>query len=373
MAIHSLKGILMSSNYVSLLHQMVSITKTDFWNDSCASQELQNALVQGAVGATSNPVIVTNVLKSEFADWQGRLKEIINQNPEYSEFEIGWKIYEEITVHGAKLLLPVFEKYHGLKGRLSIQVDPALYNNATAMLVQAEHFFKLAPNVQIKFPVTPAGLVAMEEATYRGIPITGTVCFTVAQSIAVAEAVERGLNRRQVEGKPSGSYVPVCAFMVGRTDDWMRVLSQRDQIDIPQEYLDWAGIACLKKSYGIFQQRGYRTRLLVAAYRSVLHWSEFIGGDLAMTITTEWQHKINASGVEVRTRIQDPVKPEILDALMTRIPDFRRAYSETELPIEAFTQYGATLRTLRSFIQSTHDLTALVRDVMLPNVDQKPV
>jgi len=350
---------------------MVSTTATDFWNDSCAPLELQNALLQGAVGATSNPVIVTHVLKSEFSSWERRLKEIISQNPEYSEIEVGWKIYEEITAHGAHFLLPAFEKYHGLKGRLSIQVDPALYNNPAAMLVQAERFSQLAPNLQIKFPVTPAGLAAIEEATYRGIPITGTVCFTVAQSIAVAEAVERGLNRRQAEGKPLGPAVPVCAFMVGRTDDWMRVLSQRDQIDIPKEYLDWAGVACLKKSYAIYQQRGYRTRLLVAAYRTVLHWSEFIGGDLAMTITSEWQDKINASGVEVRPRMQDPVKPEILDALLARIPDFRRAYGETELPVNDFTHYGATTRTLRAFIQSSHDLTALVRDVMLPNVDLK--
>jgi transaldolase len=361
----------MSSNYVSLLHQMASTTATDFWNDSCAPQEMQNALAQGAVGATSNPVIVTNVMKSEFSSWEGRLKEMISQNPEFSEVEISWKIYDEIAAHGAGFLMPVFEKFGGTKGRLSIQVDPILYNNAPAMLVQAEHFFKLAPNVQLKFPVTPAGLVAIEEATYQGIPITGTVSFTVAQSVAVAEAVERGLNRRQVEGKALISGVPVCAFMVGRTDDWLRVCAKRDHIDIPNEFIDWAGIACLKKCYEIFQQRGYRTRLLIAALRSVMHWSEFIGGDLAMTINREWQEKINASGIEVRPRMQDPVRPEILDALYSKIPDFRRAYDETELPVESFTSYGATVRTLKAFIQSSRDLTTIVGDVMLPSVELK--
>ncbi len=62
------------------------------------------------------------------------------------------------------------------------------------MVEQAVKINSLAPNMQVKIPASAAGVEAMEEATYRGISINATVSFTVAQAVAVAEAVERGLN-----------------------------------------------------------------------------------------------------------------------------------------------------------------------------------
>ena len=152
--------------------------------------------------------------------------------------------------------------------------------------------------------------------------------------------------------------------MIGRTDDWMKVLVKRDGIDIDPSYLDWAGIACLKKAYGIFQQRGYRSRLLAAAYRHLGHWSEFIGGDLITTIPYEWQLKINDSDIEVKDRMSTPVDPRIVETLYDRIPDFRRAYDEDGMKVEEFDDYGATVRTLRAFIASAHELMGLVRETL---------
>jgi transaldolase len=49
-------------------------------------------------------------------------------------------------------------------------------------------------------------------------------------------------------------------------------------------YLEWAGVAVMKHAYALYRERGYRTRLLAAAYRNHLHWSQFIGGDVVLTI-----------------------------------------------------------------------------------------
>ena len=73
----------------------------------------------------------------------------------------------------------------------------------------------------VKIPVTKAGVTAIEEATSRGMSINATVCFTVPQAIAVAEAVERGLKRREAEGRETSRMGPVCTIMVGRLDDWL--------------------------------------------------------------------------------------------------------------------------------------------------------
>jgi transaldolase len=225
--------------------------------------------------------------------------------------------------------------------------------------------------MQVKAPVTRAGVKAVEEATFHGISINATVCFTVPQALAVAEAVERGLDRRVAGGGAIDEMSPVCTIMVGRLDDWMKVIIKRDGIDINPAFADWAGIAALKKAYGIYKKRGYRARLLGAAYRHLGHWCELIGGDLITTIPYEWQLKINASDIEVVERMQNPVDAEIVDALYQEIPDFRRAYDEDGMQVEEFDGFGATVRTLRTFISSCHDLISQVRDFMLPDPDIK--
>ncbi|MBM4321304.1 MAG: transaldolase, partial [Deltaproteobacteria bacterium] len=239
-----------------------------------------------------------------------------------------------------------------------------------AIADQAAYFDGLAPNLQVKVPVTRAGIVAIEEATARGVNVNATVCFTVPQALAVAEAVERGLARREAAGEPTGEMAPVCTIMVGRLDDWLKVVVEREQLVVSPGQLDWAGIACLKKAYAIYRQRGYRTRLLAAAYRHHLHWSELIGGDIVLTIPYAWQRRFNASDVPVRPRMDEPVDPAIVDTLLRKLPDFRRAWEVDGLSPEEFDGYGATRRTLRSFIQAYHELLVLVRDFMIPNPDR---
>ncbi len=360
----------MGVSYKSKLHQTVSEFPTDYWNDSCSVEELGYAIENGAVGATTNPNIVVNVLKKEMHLWETRIRELFVENPAWSEGEITWRLIEEMAAHGARFFRPAFDLHHKKKGRLSIQTNPVHYRNALAIAEQAVHFSTLAPNIQVKIPVTRAGIAAIEEATYQGISVNATVCFTVPQSVAVAEAVERGLDRRTAVGKSNIGMAPVCTIMIGRTDDWMKVLVQREGLKVDPAALDWAGIACLKKAYGIYQQCGYRTRLLGAAYRHLGHWSELIGGDLVLTIPYEWQLKINASDIEVRERMSTPVAPEIIDGLYSAIPDFRRAYDEDGLALAEFDGFGATVRTLRAFIAATHELMGIIRETyMLPNPD----
>jgi transaldolase len=289
--------------------------------------------------------------------------------PEATETEIGWRLVEEVSAKGAELLLPVFDREKGRNGRLSIQTDPAFYRNTRAIVEQAAHFSGLAPNMIVKIPVTKAGIPAIEEATYRGVSINATVSFTVPQCIAVAEAVERGLKRREREGLPIDTMGPVCTIMVGRLDDWLKVLAEKQGIITDPGSLEWAGVAVFKKAYRIFRERGYRLRLLSAAFRNHLHWSQFIGGEVVISPPYKWQLRYNASDVEVVPRIDEPVDPKIVEELLAKFPDFRRSYEENGMAVEEFDGFGATVRTLRQFIAGTQDLASLIRDFMLPSPD----
>ncbi len=342
---------------------------TDIWNDSCAIDELDFAIARGATGATSNPSIVLDVLRKDRDHWLPWIRRAIEADPSASEIQITWSLIEAMAIRGAARLAPVFEREGGLKGRLSIQTDPTSYRDADRMLAQGRRFADLAPNMQIKFPATRAGIEAIERATAAGVNVNATVSFSVAQAVAVAEAVERGLDTRVAGGEDIAGMTPVCTIMIGRLDDWMKVLVERDSIAVDPAAPDWAGIAVFKRAYSLFSERGSRTRLLAAAYRHRRHWTELVGGDVVLTMPHAWQVRFEGSGITPTSRIDVPVDPAIVAELRERLPDFGRAYEPDGLAIDEFDGFGPTVRTLRGFIGSYHELIAAVRDVMLPDPD----
>jgi len=357
--------------FKSPLFQMTQTTPTCLWNDSANIEELTYSIEHGAVGATCNPSIAVTVIKQELPVWKPRILELFAQFPTATEDEIAWMVVEEMSANAAKLLKPIFDREKGRNGRLSIQTDPRNYRNADAMLAQAIRFSKLAPNMIVKIAATRAGIVAIEEATYRGISINATVSFTLPQSIAVAEAVERGLKRREAEGLDISTMGPVCTIMVGRLDDWLKVLHDKHDLSVDPGYLEWAGVAVFKKAYKIYRERGYRLRLLSAAFRNHMHWSEFIGGDVVISPPCPWQKRYNSSDIEIVNRIDTPVDPRIVETLLSKFPDFERAYTENGLSHEEFDTFGSTRRTLRQFITACADMNAIVRDIVLPNPDKE--
>jgi transaldolase len=168
----------------------------------------------------------------------------------------------------------------------------------------------------------------------------------VPQAVAVAEAVERGLKRRERENRDVATMGPVCTIMVGRVDDWLKLLIEKHNIAIDPGYAEWAGVAVMKNAHKIYKQRGYRTRLLSAAFRNHMHWSEFVGADMVISPPHSWQVRFNASDVDVRHRIDDPVDPKIVAELSRKFPDFIRAYTESGLSVADFESSSSSPATI---------------------------
>ncbi len=338
---------------------------TDFWNDSCDLSQLKEAIANGAVGATSNPVIVAQVAKGEIERWGTRIDAIARESPEAGEVDVAWKLIEEMAGEASKLLLPVFNRTGGRKGRLSVQVNPVNFRSWRLMLEQGMALSRTAPNLAIKAPCTEPGIKAMEEMTAKGVSVTATVSFTVSQAVASAEAIERGLDRAGAEGIDVTRMSPSVVIMLGRVDDHLKsVLTQR-RINIDPGYLEWAGIAVLKKLYAMFTSRGYRSRLLGAAYRNHMQWSELVGGDLILTIPYKWWQQFNRADSEVGPKIDNPVDTKIVDGLRAAFPEFREAYDDNALSPGEFVRYGATVNTLDQFMSGYYELLTLVRSRML--------
>ncbi|MDO5720163.1 MAG: transaldolase family protein [Actinomycetaceae bacterium] len=347
------------------LYDAVQNTPTALWNDSSDLNELRQSISFGAVGATCNPVIAYTTIANNPEIWAQRIRAIANEHPTWGESEIGWQAVKDMSVEAAKLLEPTFEREKARNGRLSIQTDPRFHRNAEALADQAEEFHNLAPNIVVKVPATKTGIEAIEEATYRGVSINVTVSFSVPQAVRSAEAIERGLKRREAEGLAVDKMGPVVTIMVGRLDDWLKHVVARDGIFIDNSALEWAGIAAFKKAYAIFQERGFRSRLLSAAFRNVNQWAEFQGGDVVVSPPFKWQKLINDSDYEFVPRMDHAVEEKYLEQLR-RIPDFNRAYEEDGMTVEEFDSFGPTRKTLRQFLQADADLDALVRDIIVP-------
>src|SRR4051812_41749430 len=129
------------------LGRTVSTTATDIWNDSCAVDELEYAISYGAVGATANPTIVTDVWKADPARWRERVRVLADERPAATEVDLAWAVVEEMSLRAAPLLTPALEASGGRQGRLSMQTDPTFFRAHDRMLEQGVAFAGLAPNI----------------------------------------------------------------------------------------------------------------------------------------------------------------------------------------------------------------------------------
>jgi transaldolase len=337
----------------------------EFWNDSCALHELRDAVAHGATGATSNPVIVSAAVKGDAKTWTPVIDATIRAHETANEDEIAWLLIAEMGRQAAAILEPVHRETAGARGYLSMQVSPKHYANADRMVEQGKGLASLAPNIAIKVPSTEAGVRAAEELVAAGINVNATVSFTVSQAVAVGEAFERGMDRAAKAGADMGRLHPYMTLMVGRLDDHLQRVTAKDSVAIDPGYLAWAGIAVFKRAVEVFRRRGFRSRLLVAAYRHHLHWSQLIGPNVLHTMPYPWWKQFEASDVEVEETLERPVRPEIVSALERKFKDFPLAYEEGALKPAEFVSYGPTVHTLNQFLGGYQELLGVVRERML--------
>ena len=92
-----------------MLEMREKFPNTQFWVDSCAKADLEYGIGIGAVGATTNPVIVSQVLQKELPEWEDTIRDLFAQSPSATEDDVAWKLIEKMGLRGCELLRPVFE------------------------------------------------------------------------------------------------------------------------------------------------------------------------------------------------------------------------------------------------------------------------
>jgi transaldolase/glucose-6-phosphate isomerase len=181
------------------------------------SGELQEWMDQGVRGVTSNPSIFEKAIAGS-ADYDADLHPLIEAGKSVEE------IYEALALDdirlAADILRPVYDESEGADGYVSLEVSPRLAHDLDGTLADARRLFTLLarPNVMIKVPATPAGILAIETLISEEINLNVTLIFSLAQYEAVAEAYLAGLEKRATRGEDLSHIASVASFFISRLE-----------------------------------------------------------------------------------------------------------------------------------------------------------
>jgi transaldolase len=226
--------------------QMLHDLGQSLWLDNITRDLLDNGTLQhyidelSVTGLTSNPTIFDQAIKHSTAyDTTIRQKLQEGTSGEALFFELA---LEDLT-RAADLFRPIYDRTDGVDGWASLEVSPLLAYDTASTLAAATELFARAgrPNLFIKIPGTPAGLPAIEEAIFAGVPINVTLLFSREHYLAAAEAFLRGIERRIEAGlKPEvGS---VASVFISRWD--AAVMGK-----VPAALRNQLGIAMAQRTY----------------------------------------------------------------------------------------------------------------------------
>jgi transaldolase len=195
-------------------------------------------------GLTSNPTIFDHAIrKSSDYDDAIRAGTASGRSGEELFFDLA---LDDLT-RAADLLQPIHEATNRIDGWVSLEVSPKLAYDTASTVAEAKdlHARAAQPNLYIKIPGTPAGVVAIEECIFAGVPINVTLLFSREHYLAAAEAYIRGIERRVAAGL--NPFVPsVASLFVSRWD----VAAAKSAPDALRGQL---GIAIAKRTYKAYR------------------------------------------------------------------------------------------------------------------------
>lgn len=319
-------------------------TQSIYWHDGAEAKGLEEAIGNGATGATTNPFLVGATLQDNMEYWKPMLT---NLSKDLKGDELAEKLIGVVTKTNANRL-EEFRAMGALHGYCCAQTNPCEPCNTEYMIEQAKRYATNAKNIVVKMPATRAGIEAIEECTAIGMNVAATVSFTVPQVLAVGAAVQRGIERAKKSGITPG--VGIAVLMVGRLDDYLKdVRADTKSVATPED-VKWAGTAAIKRAYEIFNQRGYDCILMPAGCRGGYHITELAGAKMVMSIAPKIAQELEPLGEESFVeKIDIPVDQAIIDRLMT-MAEFRKAYEPDGMTEDEFITFGSCNRTLDQFV-----------------------
>jgi transaldolase len=337
----------MSSDYFKRLTEE---TSTRFWINNPSGVELDLAIETGAINCTTNPAYCSKLLVSEPEYIRGVIDEVIREVDDIDAAAV--RIYQEVSARVMAKFLPLFEQSSGGYGYVTMQDDPRLDEDTDAIVNSALSNRQLGPNFMTKIPVIEGGLQAIEACVAENMAICATEVFSIAQAIHICDLYEQAVEKT---GNTPPFYV---THITGIYDEYLEKVARREGIDVSASALSQAGNAIARREYRLLKERGYHTTMLGGGARGTHHFTEMVGGDVHITINWSTAQDIIDANTPLISRLDAETPQSVIDELMEKFADFRKAYDEDGLSVEEYADFGPVQLFRHAFLKGYYLLLA---------------
>ena len=288
------------------------------------SGELKKLVEDGLSGLTSNPTIFHNAI-AQTNDYDDAVRDILKSNPNAD----AKTLYERLAIEDIQvvcdILRPVYDSTDGVDGFASLEAAPHLAYDTEDTIAEVRRLWQLVdrPNVMIKVPATPQGMLAIETLIAEGININVTLMFSLKHYEAVSLAYIRGIGRNVHPERVAS----VASFFVSRVDTYVdreletigtkEALALRGRTAIANSKLVYRRFRELffGKEFAAQRQRGARVQRTLwgststknPAYSDILYVQELIGPDSVNTMPLETLNAFCDHG-QVRPSVEEGVE-----------------------------------------------------------------
>ncbi len=340
-----------------------------FYNTEAPSQSVSR-------GCTTNPPLSWQAVQSDIDFWGKWIDQAIQVHPGATLEELTWLTYKEVVKRGAEMYLPIFEASKGRFGWISGQLDPRLFTETDKMVQDAEELSALSPNVMIKVPASMQGIEVVKILTSKGIGTNTTVCFTLPQIMASANAAMEGIRIAESNKVNMSKWRAVITMMIGRLTEQktLDVQAERRNIQLSWQDKHWFGIAVFRRAYRLLSEGGFASKMLACSMRvgplvagKMRFWDVELlaGGAIVYTCPPYVLEPLFEFGDELDFHpvIEAGVPHQVMDKLL-KIPFCIQAYDPNGLELEQFNDHPSTVSTVEAFSKGFTGLEGFIRGRM---------
>jgi transaldolase len=227
-------------------------TGTKLWLDSVDPELVRKNRAMGATGATSNPIIISDIIKTGAHD--EKIAKLIEQGSD--DETIAWEMTDTLVRGAQEVFGPVWAETKGDNGYVSFELDPLLEDveKPVPPAEKTKRYIELGKkwsaghtNRMIKVPATDGGLAALEELAAAGVTINVTLIFSERQYKIARDNIWRGVQRRK-DGL--SKFKSVYSIFISRVD----VYTEKHVPDLSPAAQGQVGIVNVKRLWQLNQQ-----------------------------------------------------------------------------------------------------------------------
>ncbi len=328
---------------MSYFHRVEQEAGTRFWINNVTRAQARLAIEAGAVGATQNPAYLSKVIgsKDDGAWIDSIIEELLRVYPD--DGQLVSELQRRVIAGVAEEFMPLYQSTGGARGLVSIQADPYHEDTAT-ILDNAEKCRAMMPNCLIKIPATKDGLDAIGTLIAERVPVLATEVMSIDQVIEVAE-----LHKEKTSGVKNPAPF-IFAHINGIFDEHLEETARKEGIQVSPEAMRVPALALGQAIHHRLEEGGYSAEYLAGGARGLHHFTDWVGARGGVTIN--WAGSADKL-IELNERAEDrfakPVDEKLIEELLDKLPDFKKAYTPGSLTSGEYEAFGPVVRFRNQF------------------------